>query len=144
LEDQSNLTDMVADIVAAYVSKNKVELAELPALIKTIYASLAAADAPAPPQAKAEPTKLTSAQIKKSITNDGLVSFVDGKTYKTLKRHLATYGLSAEAYKLRFGLPFDYPMTAPSYSAQRSAMAKSFGLGDKGRGGRPKARKANL
>ncbi|TIO97098.1 MAG: transcriptional regulator, partial [Mesorhizobium sp.] len=39
------------------------------------------------------------------------------------------------------GLPADYPMVAPSYSATRSALAKSSGLGrkpaaDSGRGKR--------
>lgn len=68
-------------------------------------------------------------QIKKSITPEGLISFMDGKRYKTLKRHLTTHGLSPESYRVRFGLPHDYPMVASDYAAQRSALAKSIGLG---------------
>lgn len=43
----------------------------------------------------------------------------------------------AHAYRQRFGLPSDYPMVAPNYAAQRSALAKSIGLGRPG--GRIKA-----
>jgi predicted transcriptional regulator len=60
---------------------------------------------------------------------DGVVSFLDGKTYKTLKRHLGTHGLDPVSYRQRFGLPADYPMVSPNYAAQRSALAKSIGLG---------------
>jgi predicted transcriptional regulator len=57
------------------------------------------------------------------------VSFIDGKTYKTLKRHLAAHGLDPHSYRERYGLPADYPMVAPSYAEKRSALAKSIGLG---------------
>ncbi|MFB0488667.1 putative transcriptional regulator [Methylobacterium sp. OAE515] len=71
----------------------------------------------------------TAAQIKRSITYDALVSFEDGKPYKTLRRHLTLRGLSPEAYRAKWGLPADYPMTAAGYSDVRSALARSFGLG---------------
>ncbi|MGW8788651.1 MucR family transcriptional regulator [Heyndrickxia sporothermodurans] len=61
-----------------------------------------------------------------------IVSFIDGKTYKTLKRHLSANGLDPQSYRVRFGLPSDYPMVAPSYAAQRSALAKAIGLGVSG------------
>ena len=82
-------------------------------------------------EAAAERTveKPTPAQIRKSVRDDGIVSFIDGKTYKTLKRHLSANGLDPQSYRVRFGLPSDYPMVAPSYAAQRSALAKSIGLG---------------
>ena len=71
----------------------------------------------------------SAAQIRKSINPDGIVSFIDGKTYKTLKRHLTSRGLDPKSYRARYGLPADYPMVAPSYAAQRSALAKTIGLG---------------
>ncbi|SFT28250.1 ROS/MUCR transcriptional regulator protein [Methylobacterium sp. yr668] len=82
-------------------------------------------------EAAAERTveKPTPAQIRKSVRHDGIVSFIDGKAYKTLKRHLTSHGLDPKSYRERFGLPADYPMTAPSYAAQRSALAKAIGLG---------------
>jgi predicted transcriptional regulator len=68
-----------------------------------------------------------------------LISFEDGKAYKTLRRHLSVKGLTPDQYREKWGLPRDYPMVSPSYSAQRSEMARSIGLGQKGRGARASA-----
>ncbi|MFX7156016.1 MucR family transcriptional regulator, partial [Acinetobacter baumannii] len=67
--------------------------------------------------------------IRRSITADALVSFEDGKPYRTLRRHLTTRGLTPEAYRAKWGLPSDYPLVAASYSQQRSTLAQSLGLG---------------
>ena len=126
------LIEMTTEIVASYVSGNTVNPSELPTLIQSVYQALSTVDAPV---AEAEPDapKPTAAQIKKSITPDALISFIDGKRYKTLKRHLTTHGMTVAEYKSKFGLPADYPTTAPSYSEHRSAMARTMGLGSKGR-----------
>lgn len=78
----------------------------------------------------------SSAQIKKSISDAGLVSFIDGKTYQSLKRHLTRHGYTPASYRETFGLRADYPMISPVYAAKRSALAKAIGLGQGGR--RPK------
>ena len=131
---QADYVELAADIVSAYVSNNSVPVGELGNLLSSVHAALsgiAGGEAAAP---KEEPIEKPSpAQIRKSITHDGLVSFVDGKTYKTLKRHLTGAGLDPASYRQRYGLPSDYPMTAPSYSEQRSALAKSLGLGQQRR-----------
>ena len=67
--------------------------------------------------------------IRRSVTDDHIVCLEDGKRFKTLKRHLTAHGLTPERYRERYGLPTDYPMTAPGYAAQRSALAKAIGLG---------------
>ena len=130
--DPTNLVDLTADIVSAYVSRNPVPPSELPHLLFSVHSAIAGLGAPS---ASAEPVqdKPTAAQIRKSIRPDSLVSFIDGKSYKTLKRHLTSHGLDAKAYRERFGLPSDYPMTAASYSEQRSTLAKAIGLGQSGR-----------
>ena len=87
--------------------------------------------------------KPTPAQIKKSITPDALISFEDGKSYKTLRRHLTLRGLTPEAYRAKYGLSADYPMTAASYSAQRSELARALGLGNS-RKGQTKAKAAAI
>ncbi|MEO9903172.1 MAG: MucR family transcriptional regulator, partial [Nisaea sp.] len=52
--------------------------------------------------------------------------------FKSLKRHLrARYNLTPEEYRAKWGLPSDYPMVAPNYTASRSRIAKSMGLGRK-------------
>jgi predicted transcriptional regulator len=63
------------------------------------------------------------------VTPDGIVSFLNRKTYRTLRRDLTDHGLDPQSYRQRFGLPTDYPMVAPSYAARRSEWAKSIGLG---------------
>jgi predicted transcriptional regulator len=125
-----SLKDLTASIVASYVESNKIVAADLPSLIQSTYTALRDAGRPAQaePEAVAKPT---AAQIRKSVTPDALISFIDGKPYRMLKRHLTTHGLTAKAYQERYGLPSNYPTTAPSYSAARSALATKMGLGRK-------------
>ena len=128
---------MATELVAAYVSNNRVSANELPGLIGTVHAALngiASGTAAGGATAQDEEVEMpTSAQIRKSIRSDGLVSFIDGKTYQTLKRHLTKHGLDPHSYRKRFGLPVDYPVTSTSYSERRSALAKQIGLGRPGR-----------
>ncbi|WP_281407454.1 MucR family transcriptional regulator [Methylobacterium sp. WL116] len=132
-----DMLTMAAELVAAYVSNNRVPATELPDLIRTVHAALigiangtAADGANAPAEEVEQPT---AAQIRKSIRHEGLVSFIDGKAYKTLKRHLTKHGLDPHSYRAKFGLPDDYPTTAAAYSEARSALAKNIGLGRPGR-----------
>ncbi len=53
-----------------------------------------------------------------------------------MRRHLMTaYGMTPDDYRAKWNLPKDYPMVAPNYAETRRALAKSIGLGTKGRGG---------
>jgi predicted transcriptional regulator len=125
---------LASDVVAAYVSNNSVPVAELPALIGSVHATLAGLAGGAIPAAALEPEveKPSPAQVRRSVSHDGITSFIDGRAYKTLKRHLTSHGLTPERYRERYGLPADYPMVAPSYAEQRSALAKQIGLGRPG------------
>jgi predicted transcriptional regulator len=67
--------------------------------------------------------------IRKSVTPDYLICLDDGKRFKSLRRHLAILGMTPEQYRAKWNLPGDYPMVASNYAAQRSALAKSIGLG---------------
>lgn len=129
-EDTPTLTDLTTFIVSAYAAVRSISAADLPTLIKSVHNALAQAGGPEVPAVE-ETIKATAGQIRKSITPDALISFLDGRGYKTLKRHLTRHGLTVAAYKAKFGLPADYPTTAPSYSERRSAMAKAIGLGRK-------------
>lgn len=133
---QWKLVHATALIVEAYVAAHKLPASELPSVIASTYAALARLGQPAvaPP-----PSKASSAEIRRSIRPDALVSFLDGRSYKTLRRHLSSRGLTAEEYRTRFGLPSDYPMIASTYAQARSDLAKSLGLGKDSRG-RPRKR----
>jgi len=121
--------ELAADIVSAFVSNNSVKPADLPALIDSVHSALQNVVHPAPKQE--EPKLTPPVPIKKSISPDFLISLEDGKRYRSLKRHLAGRGLTPEQYREKWGLSRDYPMVAPNYSARRSELARSMGLGQK-------------
>ena len=85
-------------------------------------------------EAVAEPAQEHQPKVtaRKSLASkDHIISMIDGKPYKTLRRHLSTNGLSPDQYRERYGLKSDYPMVAANYSESRRAMAKQIGLGRK-------------
>ena len=82
------------------------------------------------PEAAPGPDKpVPPVSIRKSLTDDYLISLEDGKQYQSLKRHLAGRGLTPADYREKWGLPHDYPMVSPAYARKRSELAKSYGLG---------------
>jgi predicted transcriptional regulator len=126
----TDFLDLAGDIVSAYVSNNPVRPSDLPDLIRSVHAALSGlSNGTAQSAVEPEVEKPTAAQVRKSVTPEGIVSFLDGRTYKTLKRHLTGHGLDPQSYRARFGLSADYPMVAPEYAARRSELAKSIGLG---------------
>ena len=121
---------LTARIVAAYLSNNVMAIADLPTVIQSVHHALVGTTAPAPTPAVEKPVPAIA--IRKSVTPDYIVCLEDGKKLKMLKRHIfSTYGLTPDAYRTKWDLPPDYPMTAPNYAAQRSVLAKSAGLGRK-------------
>ncbi len=124
-----NAVELAAEMVAAFVSNNPLPKSELPALIHAVHSAverLAAGPESAPPQVEA---KAPAVPLRKSITPDFLICLDDGKRFKSLRRHLAGLGLTPAQYREKWNLPSDYPMVAPNYAAQRSALAKKIGLG---------------
>ena len=137
----SNLIDLAAEIVSAYVSNNAVASQDLPLLIGDVYAALQKTNG-GEPEPEPEPLK-PAVPVKKSITPDYLICLEDGKKFKSLKRHLRThYNLSPEEYRERWSLPADYPMVAPNYAAARSELAKRMGLGQQRKKPASRSRKA--
>jgi len=126
----AELLSLTTKIVAAHAGSNKLGVSDLPALIGSVFDTLrtvgmVAVETPVAALVPAVP-------VKKSVNHEFIVCLEDGKQMKTLKRHLATrYNLTPAAYRQRWGLPKDYPMVAPAYAAQRSALARSLGLGRK-------------
>jgi predicted transcriptional regulator len=120
---------LTSQIVSSYVASNNVNADDLQGLIHTVYSALLQPAGTGP--AKALPEQPTPTAIRKSITRELLISFEDGKGYKTLKRHLTLQGLTPQTYRAKWGLPADYPMISPAYAEKRSQLAKSVGLGSK-------------
>ncbi len=135
MEDRSEIIEMTADIVSAFVSNNSVPATELPMLIQSVHRALSGVSTTAEPveSAPREP----AVPLKKSVNPDFIVCLEDGRKFKSLKRHLRTkYNMSPEEYRSKWGLPKDYPMVAPNYAKARSDLAKQMGLGQGGRAAR--------
>ncbi|RWE31960.1 MucR family transcriptional regulator [Mesorhizobium sp.] len=117
---------LTADVVSAYVSKNAVPPAGLPDLIASVHSSLTGIGQPSSVHPNQEP----AVNPKRSVFPDYIICLEDGKKFKSLKRHLSVnFGLTPDEYRAKWGLKPDYPMVAPNYAAQRSALAKAAGLG---------------
>jgi len=124
------LLSLTTEIVSSFAGGNTVAAGDLPALIASVFEALRTVGSPSVEPAAEAPTP--AVPIKKSIGSDFLICLEDGKKLKMLKRHLATrYHMTPEDYRRRWGLAKDYPMVAPAYAAQRSALAKQIGLGRK-------------
>ncbi len=124
--------DHTSAIVCAYVSHDPVSRTDLPALIAEVNKAVQGMFSPILPAAP-EPELHPAVPVRKSVTPDYLICLDDGQKFKSLKRHLMILGMTPEQYRAKWGLPNDYPMVAPNYSAARSKLAKSIGLGKKGR-----------
>ena len=129
--DNQELITLTAEIVSAHVSNNSVPTAEVAALIQSVYGALGALSVPVAEPAPEKPKGAVS--VRSSIKPDFLVSMIDGKPYKMLRRHISQHGYSPESYREAFGLPRDYPMVASNYAVQRRALAHKIGLGRKPR-----------
>lgn len=130
-QNKTELAELTSEIVAAYVANNSLPVADLPGLISSVYQTLGTLGRASVPVADAEPQK-PAVSVKKSITDDYLISLFDGRRFKSLKRHLsAEHGMTPDDYRTMFGLPSNYPMVAPAYARQRSELARSLGLGRK-------------
>ena len=124
-----DLAALTVQLLSAYVGNNPVPSNELAALIRTTKTALA--EQPAP-EAPAQEEHRPAVSVKASLASrDHILSLIDGKPYKSLKRHLSTRGLSPDEYRARYNLPATYPMVAPTYSEQRRKVAKQLGLGRK-------------
>ncbi len=126
-EQSPELLEHTTRIVAAHVAKNPIAVTDVPGLIATVHQALAALG----PE-EAAPRPEPAVPIKQSIKPEYIVCLDDGKKLKMLKRHLkATYNMTPDDYRKRWGLPSDYPMVAPNYASTRSKLAKKIGLGRK-------------
>lgn len=127
---ETDLMELSTEIVCAYVGHNAISPNDLPKIITDVHAALKSLkeNESQAPQEERKP----AVPVKKSVAPDYLICLEDGKKFKSLKRHIRShYNLTPEEYREKWGLPSDYPMVAPNYSATRSRLAKNNGLGRK-------------
>lgn len=129
---RQDLLELTADIVAAYVSNNDAAPDALPGIIADVFAALETASQD--PAGKELEPLIPAVPVTESLTDDYIICLEDGEHYKSLKRHIRTnHDLTPMEYREKWGLPKDYPMVAPNYAKERSALAKKSGLGRSGR-----------
>ena len=134
-EPKPDVTALTVQLLSAYLANNTVASNELADLIRTTRSALTE-DLQAAPKPEAEDHPPPAVTARKSLASpDHILSLIDGKPYRTLKRHLARHGLTPESYRTRYNLPDSYPMVAPAFSAKRREIAQKIGLG-----ARPKPR----
>lgn len=133
-ENQNNdttdlsLMELTTKVAAAYLGNNTIPSSQISEVINTIHDALTKLSGPEE-EAEPEPQK-PAVPIRRSVTPDYIICLEDGKQLKMLKRHLrTTYDMTPEDYRMKWGLPSDYPMVAPNYAKQRSEFAKKIGLG---------------
>ena len=130
MAEREELLQLAVDIVSAHISNNSLPADQLPGLIQLVVRTLATAQQ----KAAAPPTPEPAVSVRASVRQDHLVCLDCGKHFSMLKRHLMTdHQLTPEQYRQRWQLSPTYPIVAPGYAKTRSALAKSFGLGRKGR-----------
>lgn len=135
-EDRT-IVAITAGIVAAHVGHNSVPVSDVATLISSVHRALTGLGSEGEPEKENDGPK-PAVSIRASIKPDYLVSMIDGKHYKMLKRHLSRHGYTPQSYRAAFKLPADYPMTSADYAARRSALAKEIGLGRKAKVQAPK------
>ncbi|MBB4086552.1 MucR family transcriptional regulator [Sphingomonas carotinifaciens] len=131
-----NAVELATELTIAWLGNpnTRTSAEEVPSFLgkmhETVQSLLGGTAEPQPEEAPSDHTPAVS--VRKSLASkDHIISMIDGKPYKTLRRHLATHGLTPAEYRERYGLKPDYPMVAENYSESRRAMAKKIGLGRK-------------
>ncbi|MFN6934647.1 MAG: MucR family transcriptional regulator [Tsuneonella sp.] len=136
-----NPVELATELTIAWLGNqnNRIAPEDVPAFLRTMHATLvdlSASSSNLPENdGGADPVEefVPAVSVRKSLASkDHIISLIDGKPYRTLRRHLSTHGLTPEEYRARYNLKPDYPMVAESYSEQRREMAKKIGLGNKG------------
>ncbi len=135
MTNEPKAVELATELTIAWLSNpnTRTSADDVPAFLQSMYAAVERLALPADEDNTTATQEFTPAvSARKSLASrEHIISMIDGKSYKTLRRHLATHGLTPDDYRQRYGLKADYPMVAPAYSESRSAMAKTIGLGRK-------------
>ncbi|MET0251220.1 MAG: MucR family transcriptional regulator [Novosphingobium sp.] len=131
----ANTLELATELTIAWLSNpnTRASADEVPLFLNKMHQAVNGLSAPAPvDEAPTQSDVSPAVSVRKSLSSkDHIISMIDGKPYKTLRRHLARHGMTPEQYRERFSLRSDYPMVSEKYSQVRRDMAKKIGLGRK-------------
>lgn len=147
-ENSLNSVELATELTIAWLQNqnNRVSAEDVPAFLEAMHATIEKLSGNTQTRTDSEPgedtatTYTPAVSVRKSLgSRDHIISMIDGKPYRALRRHLSSNGLTPEQYRERYNLKPDYPMVAPAYSEARREMAHKIGLGSKGRAARAAA-----
>lgn len=148
-ETNPDLVDLATELTIAWLGNpnNRASAEEVPEFLRKMHATVRDLTDPGGEEGGAGGQQTSehvpAVSVRKSLASkDHIISMINGKPYRTLRRHLSTHGLTPEEYRSRYDLKAVYPMVAENYSKQRRDMAKKIGLGQKGRAAQASAAKA--
>ena len=141
-ETNTDLVELATELTIAWLGNpnNRASADEVPTFLRTMHAAVSELSGQVSGSRSTDASDETADEHVPAVTprkslssKEHIISLIDGKAYKTLRRHLSTHGLTPQEYRARYKLKPDYPMVAQNYSEQRRAMAVKIGLGSKGR-----------
>lgn len=140
----SSSVELATELTIAWLSNpnTRAQAEDIPAFLRSMHDAVSSLGEAPVEQPEGEPaqTHEPAVTVRKSLSSpDHIISLIDGKPYRTLRRHLSRHGLTPEQYRERYGLKADYPMVAPAYAETRRDLAKKIGLGRKGGQKKPSA-----
>lgn len=135
---ETNTLELATELTIAWLSNpnTRASADEVPAFLTKMHSAVRDLSSPAATTEMAveQPAEefVPAVTVRKSLASkDHIISLIDGKPYRMLKRHLSGHGLTPDQYRERFDLKADYPMVSETYSQARREMAKKIGLGRK-------------
>lgn len=135
MDDPLKTIELATELTAAWLANphTRADADAVPAFLTAVHGALAqladGGTSVTEQTADETPAHVPAVGVRKSLGSpDHIISMIDGKPYRTLRRHLSTHGLTPDEYRTRYNLKPDYPMVAPAYSEARRAMAKQIGL----------------
>jgi predicted transcriptional regulator len=136
MSEDTNPVELATELTIAWLSNpnTRTSIDDVPAFLKSMHdavSNLSTGSAVSSGEPAAE-EYTPAVSVRKSLASkEHIISLIDGKPYKTLRRHLSGHGLTPDQYRERYNLKPDYPMVAETYSEARRTMAKKIGLGRK-------------
>jgi len=115
-ETSFNPVELAADLTMAWLSNSNTRAGaeDVPALLASMHRAVTdlgasgTATGSAASDAEAQPEYTPAVSVRKSLASpEFIVSMINGKSYRSLKRHLSSRGLIPDQYRQRYGLKAD-------------------------------------
>lgn len=127
------VVELAAELTIAWLQNARADVAaeDVPAFLQRVHRSLSHLIRPEDGEERPAGGRAAAGAVsaRKSLADPRvIISMIDGRPYKSLKRHLAKHGFTPEDYRRQFNLPPDYPMVSRAYSDRRRELAQSHGF----------------